>query len=70
MGKEMYGQSCFDSREENVSKRLSWKRIQMVQKSRFTSSVNVKSMEDMFRFLETKRIHVFSSVTVRMLRRR
>lgn len=51
-------------------KRLIWKRIQMVQKSRFTSSVNVKSMEDMFRFLETKRIHVFSCVTVRMRKRR
>ena len=51
-------------------KRLIWKRIQMVQNERFTSSVNVKSMEDRFRFLETKRIHGFSCVMVRMRKKR
>lgn len=48
MGKEMYGQSCFGSREENVSKKINLEKNPMVQKSRFTSSVNVKAWKICF----------------------
>lgn len=70
MGKEMYGQSCFDSREENVSKKIELEKNPNGTEIKVYQQRERESMEDMFRFLETKRIHVFSSVTVRMLRRR